>query len=74
MQFKYLISHPCFFEFELLGHVFAIAITRHWQLGWENYISHSGAAKSKTFKSAKLVERFDDVDFMLKIIDDGEKS
>lgn len=68
MQYKYFVKHPCFFEFELLGHLFAIATTKNWQLGFDSYIKETCKVKVEYFKTPKFVERFDDVDFMLSVL------
>jgi hypothetical protein len=34
--FKYLVQEPGFFEFEFLGHVFGIAISKDWQNYYKN--------------------------------------
>ena len=68
MQFKYLVKEPCFFEFELLGHVFGIATTRHWGLGIDNYIKKTLEAKKGYFKGLRPVKHFHDIDFALTIM------
>jgi len=67
-KFKYLINEPCFFEFELLGHVFGIAISRNWQVAFDNYIKKTKEAKKDQFKSVKVVKNFNDIDFTLSIL------
>lgn len=68
MKFKYLINEPCFFEFELLGHVFGIVTSRHWEIAYDNYIKKTKEAKKDQFKSIKLVKNFNDVDLTLSIL------
>ena len=68
LKFKYLINEPCFFEFELLGHVFGIATSRHWEIALDNYIKKTSEVKKDLFKSLKLVKNFNDVDLSLSIL------
>ncbi|MEO7087769.1 MAG: HNH endonuclease [Bacteroidia bacterium] len=68
MQFKYLVREPSFFEFELLGHVFGIATSRHWELVIDNYIKKTSEAKSKHFKRFRQITNFSDIDLALSII------
>lgn len=67
-KFKYLVNEPCFFEFELLGHVFGIATSRNWEIAVENYIKKTSEAKKEHFKSFKLIKNFNDVDLTLSIL------
>jgi hypothetical protein len=68
LKFKYLINEPCFFEFELLGHVFGIATSRHWEIAFDNYIKKTKEAKKDQFKSFKIVKNFNDIDLTLSIL------
>lgn len=68
VQYKYLINAPGFFEFDLLGHTFGIATTRHWKLLVESYLKESISAKENLFRSFKIIERFDDIDLLLSIM------
>lgn len=68
LKFKYLINEPCFFEFELLGHVFGIVTSRHWEIALDNYIKKTSEAKKDHFKSFKVVKKFNDVDLSLSIL------
>lgn len=67
-KFKYLIDEPCFFEFELLGHVFGIATSRNWELAFDNYIKKTSEAKKDQFNSFKQVKNFNDIDLTLAIL------
>jgi hypothetical protein len=67
-KFEYLVNEPCFFEFELLGHVFGIATSRHWEIALGNYLKKTCEAKKDHFKSYKVVEKFNDVDLSLAIL------
>jgi hypothetical protein len=67
-QAKYLVNEPSFYEFELLGHVFGIATSRHWELALDNYIKKSVHAKKELFKSWKLINNFNDIDLTLNVL------
>lgn len=68
LQFKYLVREPGFFEFDLLGHVFGVATTMHWEIVFDAYIESSSKAKVGIFKSWKLIRSFNDIDLALRII------
>ena len=70
-QFKYLVREPGFFEFEFLGHVFAIAKSRFWEISFDNYIRESMLAKKELFNSWRFIKSFNDVDLALRILDKG---
>lgn len=65
---KYLVNEPGFMEFEFLGHVFAIATTRYWNIAFDNYIAKSEKAKLGFFAGYKPIKQFNDFDFSLKIL------
>jgi hypothetical protein len=67
-RLSYLINEPSFFEFEFLGHVFAIATSRHWELAWDNYLKKTLEAKSGYFRIWRFIKKFSDVDFTLSIL------
>lgn len=67
-MFKYLIKEPFFFEFEILGHVFGIVTSRHWEIAFDNYIKKTSEAKKDHFKTIKVVNKFNDVDLSLSIL------
>lgn len=69
-QFKYLVREPSFFEFEFLGHVLGIVTSRHWELAIDNYIKRTVEAKKQFFSRWRLVNRFNDIDLSLSILDD----
>jgi hypothetical protein len=69
-QFKYLVREPSFFEFEFLGHVFAIATTDDWKDKIEDYIKKTSEAKKNFFEAFRFVEKFNDIDLALSILDD----
>lgn len=69
-KLKYLINEPYFFEFELLGHVFGIVTSRHWQIAFDNYIKKTKEAKKDNFKSFKIVKNFNDIDLILSILNE----
>lgn len=68
--FKYLISTQSFFEFELLGHVFGIATSKSSKLVFDDYIKKTIKAKKQFFRGLRVVEKFNDVDLSLSILDD----
>ena len=69
-QMKYLVREPSFFEFELLGHVFGIATSRHWELAIDNYLKKTTEAKRQFFRRWRFVKYFNDIDLSLSILDD----
>lgn len=68
----YLLDELGFFDFEILGHVFAIASSRLWNLTFELYIKKSLEAKHEFFNGYRLVEHFNDVDLTLNRAFDDE--
>jgi hypothetical protein len=69
MRSNYLVEEPSFFEFELLGHVFGIATSKHWNLVFDNYIEKTCKSKKELFKSIKRVKNFNEIDLALSILD-----
>lgn len=69
-KMKYLMSNDHFFEFEFLGHVFAIPISTEWKDHFEAYIEETRPLKQEIFKTAVFVQHFNDVDFTLRILND----
>jgi len=69
-KLKYLVNEPCFFEFELLGHVFGIVTSRSWEIAFDKYIKKTSEAKKEQFKNFKLVKNFNDIDLTLSILND----
>lgn len=67
---NYLIDDLQFCEFELLGHVFGIPISKSYILTLEDYLKKSLAAKSKYFKNIKVVSDLRDIDLPLRILND----
>lgn len=67
-QFLYLVQEPGFFEFEFLGHVFGIAITKNWPKYFENYIIKTKEAKIGIFKQFRIVKNFNEIDFTLSVL------
>lgn len=72
-QFHYLNSDHSFFEFELLGHVFSVPCSRAWELNFESYIKETSKIKSEFFKSWKFINKFNDIDLTLNILNDSNK-
>lgn len=68
--FKYLVDEPGFFEFELFGHVFAIATSISWKICFDNYIKKSIEAKKNTFKNIVIINKFSEIDLVLNILND----
>lgn len=69
---QYLIHEPGFVEFELFGHVIGIAVSRHWNLLFDNYKKKTVAIKQKHFSGFKSIEYFSDFDLTLQILDDPQ--
>jgi hypothetical protein len=69
-KFNYLVDEPFFFEFELMGHVFGIVTSRHWEIGFENYSKKTIDTKKELFKAFKSVNKFNDIDLTLNILND----
>lgn len=72
IEMQYCINHPHFYEFEFLGHVFGVATSSAWQLDFPNYIKQSAAAKTKFFKSYRMINKFNDIDLTLSIFEDSK--
>jgi hypothetical protein len=73
MQFKYLVREPSFFEFEFLGHVFGITTAKAWQISVDKYLTVSMRAKHELFRRYRLVEKFNDFDIGLSILDNHHR-
>jgi hypothetical protein len=69
-KLRYLIDEPSFFEFELLGHVFGIATSRHWEIAYDNYFKKTLEAKKDQFIGFSQVINFNDIDLTLSILND----
>lgn len=69
-RMKYLVNEPFFYEFELLGHVFAIPTSKSWQIGFDNYIAISLEAKKDFFVGYKVIRYFNEIDLALQIMND----
>lgn len=67
-RMKYLIENDYFFEFEFLGHVFAIAKCPDWQKHYDKYIIESEREKVKFFKNLIEVQFLTDIDLTLRIM------
>ncbi|SFF24591.1 HNH endonuclease [Spirosoma endophyticum] len=61
----YLSDEYSFLEFELLGHVFAIATSRLWELSIDLYIKKCSETKKYYFNGFRFVKEFDDIDLAL---------
>ncbi len=61
----WLITEYGFLEFEILGHVFAIATSPLWMTTFDLYIQKSIGLKKQLFTGYRLVKEFDDVDLTL---------
>jgi len=73
LQMNYLVRHPSFSEFELLGHVIGIATSRHWSLSLDDYLRETKKAKHKFFRKIRQVRNFNDFDLTLSIMDGHHK-
>lgn len=58
----YLIEDYGFFEFEILGHLFAVASSPLWSLTFNQFIKASMKAKEGLFNAYRTVKYYDDVD------------
>jgi hypothetical protein len=67
-RMKYLIENDYFFEFEFLGHVFAIAKCLNWQNHYDKYIEESEKIKAKFFTNLIEVQFLTDIDLTLRIM------
>lgn len=68
IHFKYITHDSSFFEFELFGHAFGIVTSRQWNLSFDSYIKKSVAAKKDTFKNVVQVNKFNEIDLTLNIM------
>ena len=64
-RMKYLHCNDHFFEFELLGHVFGIAISTEWQENLDEYLYESTMLKKKLFFQVKQIKFLTDMDLTL---------
>ncbi len=69
-QLGYLVNEPYFFEFEFLGHVFGIATSKIWNVGYDNYIEKTKKAKMQFFRGYRVVNAFNDIDISLCVLDE----
>jgi hypothetical protein len=67
-RMKYLLDTDHFFEFELLGHVFAIAKTSNWERYYDEYIKESEKQKKEIFSNLIEVQFLTDIDLTLNIM------
>lgn len=68
-RMKYLIDNEYFFEFELLGHVFAIVKHPNWQEHYDNYYIESKKLKEQFFSNMIEVQFLTDIDLTLSLFD-----
>jgi hypothetical protein len=68
-KFKYLVECHGFFEFELLGHTFAIPTIRNWELAFDLYLKESISKKIGYFDKWRFLKNFNDVDLLLHALD-----
>ncbi len=70
-HYPYLVEEPGFFEFEFLGHVFGIPISRSWDLVIHNYLRKSRSAKGSYFRFPPInIRSITEIDIFLKCIHD----
>mgnify|MGYP003631359455 CR=1 FL=1 len=67
-RMKYLMDDYNYFEFELLGHVLGIPISRHYELSREIYLKETIEQKKNLFEKVFPINRFSDFDFTLSIM------
>lgn len=70
LQPTYLITDYGFTEFEFLGHVFGLPISRHWDIAFFSYIRESMKKKEGMFKAYKQIKKFNDMDVTLSVMGD----
>ena len=63
--YAYMIEEYGFIEFELLGHIFALATSKLWKYTFELYRDKSLSLKEKFFYGFRLVKTLDDLDITL---------
>jgi hypothetical protein len=68
MRFKYLVCDHGFHEFEFLGHVFGLPVSNSWSLTIDKYLHETEHKKLGLFKGYKLLRKYDDIDFALKVM------
>lgn len=66
---NYLIRDHGFYEFEFYGHTLSLATSKLWHLELENYLKKSMFEKKQFYKSYKLINRWNDIDLSLHILD-----
>jgi HNH endonuclease len=69
-RMKYLIDDLNYFEFELLGHVLGIPISRHYEISREIYLRETRKLKKELFEQVFPINKFSDFDFTLNIMND----
>lgn len=74
MKFKYIINHPSFDEFEFLGHLIGIPISRTFEIMVDDYLTKTNKLKSKWFYHGTIVKNFNDIDLILNVINDKKQS
>jgi len=64
----YLIFNHSFLEFELLGHVFGIPLSKLWHLTYNMYIEESNNLKKDWFYNGFEVKALFDIDLALRVL------
>jgi hypothetical protein len=69
-RMNYLYADAFFYEFEFFGHVFAVATSKIWDIGFENYYINTVKTKSTYFYPPIFIKKFNDIDLVLNAIGD----
>lgn len=65
---KFIFCGLGFFEFEFMGHIFAIATSKTWYLTKDSYLKETEKRKKDLFVGFTEVNNFNDIDLTLKIL------
>ena len=65
---KFMLRDLGFFEFEFMGHVFAVATSRTWHLTIDSYLKETKKLKVGLFTGYTSVKNFNDIDLTFKIL------
>jgi hypothetical protein len=67
-RMNYLYSNEKFVEIEFLGHVFGLPIAHFTKEEFQDYARKSKELKKDHFVEAKIIQKFDDIDISLSIM------
>jgi hypothetical protein len=65
---KFMLRDLGFFEFDFMGHVFALATSRTWQLTFDLYLKETKKLKTELFTGFTEVKNFNDIDLTFKLL------